>query len=104
MAAKYDDINRSFFLLFPQRASVTSLVHTAVVGFVIRTAVSVPADTASVEDNAISAPRGTIIFLIVSVSVSSVSVSVRKPDLVFSNLYGKLVVVITGPWNVALRN
>ena len=38
----------------------------------IRTAVSVPADTVSVEDNAISAPLGTIVFLIASVSVSSV--------------------------------
>ena len=38
----------------------------------IRTAVSVPADTVSEEDNAISARLVTMVFLIVSVSVSSV--------------------------------
>ena len=58
-----------FFYLFPQHASVTRPVHTAVVGFVIRTAVSVPADTVSEEGSAISVLRVTMVSLIVSVSV-----------------------------------
>lgn len=48
------------------RAGVTRPVHTAVVGFVILTAVSAPADTVSVEDNAISARLATMVFLTVS--------------------------------------
>ena len=50
--------------------SVTLLVHTAVVGFVIRTAVSVPADMVSEDGNVISALLVTMVSLTVSVSVS----------------------------------
>lgn len=46
--------------------SVTLLVHTAVVSFVIRTAVSVPADMVSEDGNVISALLVTMVSLTVS--------------------------------------
>lgn len=49
-----------------QLASVTRPVHTA--RYVIHTAGSVPVDTESEGDNAISAPLGTTTSLIVAVS------------------------------------
>lgn len=57
------------FYDFPQHVSVTLLVHTAVVGFVIRTAVSVPADMVSEDGNVIGALLVTMVSLTVSVSV-----------------------------------
>ena len=54
---------------FPQHVSVTLLVHTAVVGFVIRTAVSAPADMVSEDGNVIGALLVTMVSLTVSVSV-----------------------------------
>lgn len=79
VTAKHDDVNCSFYL-FPQHASVTRPVHTAVVSIVIRTVASVPADMVSEEGSAISVQLVTMVFLIVSVSVVSVCVSVCKPD------------------------
>jgi len=66
--ALYDNLNPSFYL-FPQHASVIRPDRTAVVDFVIRTAVSVPADMVSEGGSAISVLRVTMVSLIVSVSV-----------------------------------
>ena len=72
------------------------------VSFVIRTAVSVPADTVSEEGNAISAQLVTMVSPIVSVSVLNLIVSVCKPDHIFtvclfSNLYSAF------QWSVVKR-
>ena len=58
----------SIFVIFPQHASVTLLVHTVAVMYVIRTADNVFVDLAPEEGNAISALQDTTAFLIVDVS------------------------------------
>jgi len=84
VTAKNDNLDGSFFYDFPQHVSVTLLVHTAGVGFVIRTAVSVPADMVSEDGNVISALLVTMVSLTVSVSVLRVCMSVCKHNQIIT--------------------